>query len=295
MNDRIGEKPPARSGGVQITKRRPGSVSSGSSDGGRACQVWSRCCSVAGSCSWHGWVSGSGTIRRPPRPGGSDPRSRPRGCKAIQELEHIGTEDTEVAIPALIVGLSDSDAEVRATAAMALVTVINGAVRTDSGGDDVRDAVTALLGSQKDPDAAVRSATAQALWMIVVTWQGPLGVIDLNTIDEALERFVADPDADVRHSAICGLGVIGTRISEEAPPGLLAALEDESPKNRITAAEYLARFPRKIIRMIPFLVKSMEGAQPPFRAAYAEILGQIRPPVFSADAIPGAGGGPSQS
>ena len=166
------------------------------------------------------------------------------------------------------------------------MTVINGAVRTDSGADDVRDAVTALLGSQNDPDATVRSATAQALWMIVVTWQGPLGVIDLNTIDAALERFAADPDAGVRHSAICGLGVIGPRISEEAPPGLLAALEDESPKNRLAAAEYLSRFPREIIRMLPSLVKSIEKARPPFRAAYAEILAQIRPPLFSAEAIP---------
>ena len=213
----------------------------------------------------------------------SEPAAR---LKAIHELEHIGAEDTEVAIPALIVGLSDSEAEVRATAAMTLVTVINGAVRTDSGGDDVRDAVTALLGSQKDPDAAVRSATAQALWMIVVTWQGPLGVIDLGTIDEALERSVTDPDAGVRHAAICGLGVIGPRLSDEAPPGLLAALEDESPRNRITAAEYLSRFPREVIRMIPSLVKSMERAQPPFRAAYAEILGQIRPPAYSTEAIP---------
>jgi HEAT repeat protein len=206
--------------------------------------------------------------------------------KAIRELEHIGAEDTEVAIPALIVALSDSDAEVRAAAALTLVTVINGAVRTDSDGDDIRAAVTALLGSQKDPDAAVRSATAQALWMIVITWQGPLGVLDLGMIDEALEHFAADPDAGVRHAAICGLGVIGPRISDEAPPGLIVALEDESPRNRTTAAEYLSRFPREVTRMIPSLVKSMERARLPFRAAYAEILGQIRPPLFSADAIP---------
>ena len=38
--------------------------------------------------------------------------------------------------------------------------------------------------------------------------------------------------------------------------------------------------------MIPALVKSMEKARTPFRAAYAEILGQIRPPSFTADAIP---------
>jgi HEAT repeat protein len=213
----------------------------------------------------------------------ADPSER---LKAIHELEHIGGDDTEVAIPALVVGLSDSDAKVRATAAVALVTVINGSTRTDSGADEVRGAVTGLLGLQGDPDATVRSATAQSLWMIVVTWQGPLGAIDLSTIDEALERFATDPDVEVRHAAICGLGVIGTRISSEAPPGLMVALEDDSPRNRLAAAEYLSHFPRAVIRMIPSLVKSMEKAQPPFRAAYAEILGQVRPPSFSADAVP---------
>ena len=54
--------------------------------------------------------------------------------------------------------------------------------------------------------------------MIVVTWQGPPGAIDLGMIDGAMERLTADPDAEVRHSAICGLGVIGPRISDEAPP-----------------------------------------------------------------------------
>ncbi len=52
--------------------------------------------------------------------------------KAVQALEHIGAEDTEVAIPALVVGLSDPDAAVRISAAKAMVTIINGAMTTDS-------------------------------------------------------------------------------------------------------------------------------------------------------------------
>ncbi|MGP0066271.1 MAG: HEAT repeat domain-containing protein, partial [Isosphaeraceae bacterium] len=206
--------------------------------------------------------------------------------KAIHELEQMGDEDTEVAIPALIVGLSDPEAGLRAASARALVTVVNGAMRTESGAGEVREAVTALLGSLKDPDAAVRSAIAQALWMIVVTWQGPLGVIDLGTIGEALEGFATDTDAGVRHAAICGLGVIGSRISDAVPPGLLVALEDESPRNRLAAAGYLSHFPREVTRMIPSLVKSMEKAPPPLRAAYVEILAKVRPPSFAADAVP---------
>ena len=81
--------------------------------------------------------------------------------KAIRELGQIGAEDTEVAIPALIAGLSDLDARVRATAALAVVTVINESIRTDSSADEVREAVDALLGSARDPDPAVRSAIAQ--------------------------------------------------------------------------------------------------------------------------------------
>jgi HEAT repeat protein len=206
--------------------------------------------------------------------------------KAIHELEHLGVEDAEVAIPALIAGLSDSNAGVRSAAALALVVVINGAARTETGGVEVRDAIKALLESLKDPEPGVRIAAAQALWMIVVAWQGPMRVIDLAAIDDALEQVAGDPDSGVRLAAICGLGVIGPRISDEAPPALIAALEDESEKNRKAAAEYLARFPREVIRLIPSLVKSLERARPELRTGYAGLLGEIRPPVFSADAVP---------
>ncbi len=207
--------------------------------------------------------------------------------KAVHELENLGAEDTEVAIPALIVGLSDSEAAVRAASAQGLVTVISGAARTESGGMDVRDAVKALLESLDDPDPPVRSACTQALWMIVISWHGPLGLIDFGSIDDAMAKRAGDPDPGVRYSAICGLGMIGPRISDEAPEALIAALEDESPKNRITAANYLLHFPRQITGMIPNLVKSLETSQPAFRASYAEILGKIRPPAFSSSAIPG--------
>ena len=206
--------------------------------------------------------------------------------KSVHELEHLGADDPEVAIPALITGLSDSVAGIRSEAASALVTVINGAGKTEVGWSEARDALEALLESLKDPDPAVRIASAQGLWMIVVSWQGPLGVIDLSTIDDALEQVAGDPDPAVRLTAICGLGVIGPRISDEAPPALIAALEDASEKNRNTAAEYLVRFPQEVIRLIPSLVKSLEKAQPEFRAGYAGLLGKIRPPAFSADAVP---------
>ncbi len=207
--------------------------------------------------------------------------------KAVQELENLGAEDTEVAIPALIVGLSDSEAAVRAASARGLVTVISGAARTDSGGMDVRDAVRALLQCLDDPHPPVRSACTQALWMTVISWHGPLGLIDLDLIEDALVKHAGDTDPDVRYSAICGLGMIGPRISDEAPEALIAALEDESPKNRMTAANYLLHFHRQITGMIPNLVKSLETCQPAFRASYAEILGKIRPPAFSSAAIPG--------
>ena len=150
--------------------------------------------------------------------------------KAVHELENLGAEDTEVAIPALIAGLSDSEAAVRAASAQGLVTVISGAARTESGGMDVRDAVKALLECLDDPDPPVRSACTQSLWMIVISWHGPLGLIDLGLIDDAMVKHAGDPDPGVRYSAICGLGMIGPRISDEAPEALIAALEDESPE-----------------------------------------------------------------
>ena len=46
--------------------------------------------------------------------------------KAIRELEGSGRADSAVAIPALINCLKDPDAQVRAAAAMAMVSVVSG-------------------------------------------------------------------------------------------------------------------------------------------------------------------------
>src|SRR5262249_10302377 len=87
--------------------------------------------------------------------------------KAMHEVERIGPQDAEVALPALIGGLSDPDPRNRVEAARGLVAVIQGLEAANSDPELVHDAVMALLGRTADSQPDVRTRVAQALWMIV--------------------------------------------------------------------------------------------------------------------------------
>jgi HEAT repeat protein len=200
--------------------------------------------------------------------------------RAIADLERLGPEDPEVAFPALIVGLDDPDAAVRAAAAAALVTVIQGESVSGADLEHVGAAVAALLRRMNDPQAAVRAAASQAVWMIVMLWQGSPRIIDLDEIAAAQGEAAGDPDVEVRLAGVRGLGVVGQRLSEDPPPGLVAALEDESEAVRDAAAQGLAPFQRGMIRLFPALVKSLESARPAFRPAYIRALNHVRPSKY---------------
>ncbi len=181
--------------------------------------------------------------------------------RAVADLERLGPEDPDVVFPALIAALDDPDADVRAAAAPALVTVIQG---TGVGGaypQQVGDAVKILLGRTKDTQAVVRASAGQALWMIVLLWQGAARLIDLGVIADVQDEAARDPDAGVRLSGVRGLGVIGQRLSDDPPPRLVAALEDPSEVVRAAAAQSLALFPRGLIRLLPAL-REIDGECP---------------------------------
>jgi HEAT repeat protein len=197
--------------------------------------------------------------------------------RAVADLERLGPEDPDVAFPALIAALDDPNADVRAAAALALVTVIRGAGVGGSYPQQVGDTVRTLLARTKDPHAVVRTSVVQALWMTVILWQGAPPPINLDVIEAVMDEAAADPDASVRAAGIRGLGVVGRQISEDPPPKLVAALEDESEAVRGAAAQGLTTFPRGLVRLLPALVKSLESTRPERRPAYLGLLKQIGP------------------
>ena len=204
--------------------------------------------------------------------------------KAIRELEGTGRADSAVAIPALINCLKDPDAQVRAAAAMAMVPVMSGAGTTETGNNDVHAAVSALREGLKDSQAPTRAVVANALGMIAMTWSGSTGAIDLAEINESLIDSARDRDAEVRMTAIRGLGGISPKVTDAPPNVLVAALEDGSEKIRGEAAQALLHFHRGLPRLIPSLARSVEKAPPRFRPGYLVVLKGIRPPKFTGDA-----------
>jgi HEAT repeat protein len=207
---------------------------------------------------------------------------------AIRDLEGSGRVDTEVAIPALISALQDTDVEVRAAAATALVSAIPGvAGAAVPSGADVRATVEALVKSLEDRQPAMRAAATRALWMVILVNQVPAGQLDLEPAINAVIERLDDPDPTVRLSAIQGLGAVGPKVLGDPPAKLVAAMDDASEKSRDAATEALAVFYQGLPRVIPSLVKSAEGATPAARDGYLKLLSRIRPRSFSSDAVPG--------
>jgi HEAT repeat protein len=196
--------------------------------------------------------------------------------KAIREVERLGPQDPDVALPALIRGLEDPEPGNRQAAAESLVAVIQGAETNDSDSEQVHDAIAALLGRMGDPEPVVRARMSQALWMIVMTWRGTSLSSELEAIAAAMDTAALDGEIEVRLAAVRGLGVVGQRLSEDPPRRLVAAMEDESEAVRGAAAQALIMYQRGLGRLVPTLVKSLDGARPECRPAYFGVLKQVR-------------------
>ena len=206
---------------------------------------------------------------------------------AVRALEGSGRVDPEVAIPALIRGLKDTDLEVRLAAAEALVCVVPGA----GGGpipskEDLNAALATLVAMVRDPQPSVRAAATRALWMVMLVNQAPPAQLNVVPATDALIDGLEDSDPSVRLAAIQGLGAVGPRFLGVPPPELVAAIEDQSEKTRNAAVEALAVFYQGLPPLVPSLVDSAERASPQARASYVKLFGRIRPRSFSADAVP---------
>ena len=128
--------------------------------------------------------------------------------EAIRELEHLGPQDPEIAVPALIEGLADPVAMNRGAAAEGLAAAIPGVGAIGAGPEEVREALAALMDRLGDPEAVVRVRASYALCNIVLAWHGSAQALGLDALEVELTRKADDADADVRTAAMQGLAAL---------------------------------------------------------------------------------------
>ncbi len=219
---------------------------------------------------------------------------------ALRELSEFGTTDSATVIPALTAALADDDARVRAAAADSLSLIAAFAIKSGSRGDEIPAAARGLFSAIKDPDADVRGAAVRALVSIGTTSTGgggrqaaqaasapPAAPVDSKQLATALIECLSDKDASTRLAALHGLGAIASKLGDEPPPALIAALDDQVPANQAAVITAVARFPRAHDRLMPTLTRSLADKSPrEVQQAARAALSLIRPSSISAASVP---------
>jgi len=134
----------------------------------------------------------------------------------ITQLQSLGTN----AIPPLVKGLNDANAQMRRNAALVLLTLA-GAYEEEQPSPEkvnIRGAMPALIKALADRDGDVRSWAAQAL--------GEIGS-DAKAAVSALVNLLKNSDEGSRNSSCIALGNIGP-AARDALPTLKNALKDPS-------------------------------------------------------------------
>ncbi len=204
---------------------------------------------------------------------------------AIRELEVAGLGDSRAAIPPLVDALGDSDARVRAAAAVALGPISTDAAASGSDREAIRATIMALLGRLKDPEPSVRVASANALMSLPMG--GRPSIIDHGTVMAILVDRLADPDPETRLAVIRIMAALGPWAGLGPPKELIAALDDSSAGIRSTAVMTLSSFPRGLDPLIAPLFRMMESDDAKVGSACAYALDQlIRPPAVTSAAVP---------
>lgn len=121
------------------------------------------------------------------------------------------------AIPALNLGLTDPNVQIRRNVALVLLAA-GGSFEPTISGLDIRDSLPALIAALADTDARVNELAAQAVGTI-----GP----DASSAVPALIALLGSADEGSRNSACLGLAGIGPS-AREALPALRNALTDPS-------------------------------------------------------------------
>ena len=217
---------------------------------------------------------------------GLQSHSRSERVNAARLMEQVGMGDAAVAIPPLIAALRDAEPEVRVAACVALGPLIADAVKAGTSADAVRTAVTAMTGLLEDPKPQIRIAVAEALSGIT-SLKGSAGAMDLERVFVTVSGRLGDQDADVRIAVLHALDSTAGKVTHPPPAALRANLADESAAVRAAALRALVSFQRDLDRWIPAMFEVLEheeGAGARARLSY--VLDQIKPPAFSAAALP---------
>jgi HEAT repeat protein len=193
---------------------------------------------------------------------------------AIRELAGIPYGESAVVMPPLIERLDDADADVRVLAASTLGVFGNKALQIGEGGQAVSAAMTALVKSLKDGQPRVRMSAASAL-VTMISNTSPTSVAYAPSVCAALGAALDDRDEDVREAVLKAISLVANRTSVSPPPGFIAALEDESAKNRLAAAEAVSCFDRGLDPLMAPLFRGLETARPPFKSAYEQAMKHI--------------------
>jgi HEAT repeat protein len=214
---------------------------------------------------------------------------------AALKLAEVGPEGVGVAVPALLGALDDESATVRAAATDALYRCLTASLPAlgGAGRGMAREAVDVLLRvAARDPDPGVRgmaiqgsAAIARAALKATEDEEGGAGdVIDVNSL-VATYADVLSRGSSLRVVAVQALGELGPWAESGPPPALMAALDDEDPTVRGTAALAVARFRTGVDPVIPIFLKALgrerpasgNGPRSSVRDLFAQALATIRP------------------
>jgi HEAT repeat protein len=204
---------------------------------------------------------------------------------AIRLLERTDLRDIGIAIPPLIGALSDPESVVRVAACDALGPLASAAVINGTSPEGVRAATAALIRSSTDPAPAVRTASAAALGRII-SINGSIATIDLETTYVGLAGMLGDQDTAVRAAVLYTLGLASRKLTVEPPPALAADLTSQNSALRVAAVEALACFQRGLDPWVPRILKTLEREDDLHaRTDMLNAVGQIKPPAISRTAL----------
>ena len=213
-------------------------------------------------------------------------RSPSERVNAAKLLGQAGIGDAAIAIPPLVTALTDQAAEVRVAACGALRPIVSDAITTGSAADAVVAANMALIRSLDDPDADVRVATARVLEAII-SLNVSAEMIDLDSVFLALSQRIGDQVEAVRIAALGAICSTACKLTTGPPAAMTANLTDQSAAVRLASIKALTSFQRDLDLWIPSIFEVLEHEDASrIRKAAVNALIHLRPPAFSASALP---------
>ncbi len=213
---------------------------------------------------------------------------------AIESLGNVTTDDAEIAIPALIQALSDSDAQVRAAAVRSVCGDVVLLSRSNPKEPFLHSVQESLIRTLKDSNPTVRTDVVQALGGIAALYSAnspskPMVIGNPQPLLDALIPLIQDPSTETRVAAVQAIGALsggtfatGDGLQENAVNAavlaLLKASKEDEPAVRDACYGALQTFGRDqgdnlSAELVPTLIDSLSHPDMKVRSNAAWILG----------------------